>query len=247
MMMAVGEAMRAGTIRVLRLNAPVPRSDRPLGFAEDGCFSPELVSAFIDAYTHPGELVFDPFAGFGTTLRTAERMGRAALGFEIDADRVEYTRRSLVNPAAMRHVDVRSYDSADLPRFALAIASPPYMTKDDHEQNLLSGYRTLDGDYAQYLRDLEAIYAGIATRAAGPDARIVVNVANLRTTRLAWDVGAALSEVLSFEREVILDWDTPQDWFTQDYCLIYRAEPLRNRSWAPRDIGSGAAARWSHA
>jgi hypothetical protein len=180
---------------------------------------------FIDAYTNAGELVFDPFAGFGTTLRTAEGMGRAALGFEIDEDRVEYTRRSLVNPAALRHVDVRSYDWADLPRFALAIASPPYMTKDDHEQNPLSGYRTLDGDYAQYLRDLQAIYAGLATRAAGRDSRIVVNVANLRTTPLAWDIGAALSEVLTFEREVVVDWDTPQDWFSQDYCLIYRPAP----------------------
>ncbi len=27
-------------------------------------------------YTHPGELVFDPFAGFGTTLRVAEEMER---------------------------------------------------------------------------------------------------------------------------------------------------------------------------
>jgi hypothetical protein len=203
----------------------VPRSDRPLGFADDICFSPELVSVFVDAYTHPGELVFDPFAGFGTTLRTAEKMGRTALGFEIDPNRIEYTRHALANPAAVRHIDVRSYNWADLPRFALAIASPPYMTKDDHQQNPLSGYRTLDGDYPQYLRDLQAIYAGIATRAAGPDTRIVVNVANLRTTQLAWDVGVALSEVLSFEREVILDWDTPQDWFTQDYCLIYRAAP----------------------
>ncbi len=217
--------MRAGMTGVLRLRASVSRADRPSEFADDICFSPELVSAFIDAYTQPGELVFDPFAGFGTTLRTAEKMGRAALGFEIDADRVEYTRRSLANRAAVRLVDVRSYDWTDLPRFALAIASPPYMTRDDHEQNPLSGYRTLDGDYAQYLRDLQAIYAGVATRAAGPDTRIVLNVANLRTTQLAWDIGAALSEVLSFEREVVLDWDTPQDWFTQDYCLIYRAKP----------------------
>ncbi len=34
--------------------------------------------------------------------------------------------------------------------------------------------------------------------------------------------GAALSEVLDLEREVVLDWDEPQDWFTQDYCLIFR-------------------------
>ena len=68
----------------------------------------------------------------------------------------------------------------------------------------------------------------IATRACNRDARIVVNVANLMSTRLAWDVGSALSNVLEFEREIVLDWDQPPDWFTQDYCLVYR--PLRTAS-----------------
>jgi hypothetical protein len=71
--------------------------------------------------------------------------------------------------------------------------------------------------------DLQQIHRGIAGRADGPDARIVINVANLRSTQLAWDVGAALSEVLIFDCEVVLHWDNPQDWFTQDYCLIFRA------------------------
>ena len=70
------------------------------------------------------------------------------------------------------------------------------------------------------------IYRDIAGRAAGPDARLIVNVANLRGTRLAWDVGDALAEVLTFEREIVIDWDRPQDWFTQDYCLIFKPTPL---------------------
>mgnify|MGYP001331270960 CR=1 FL=1 len=78
------------------------------------------------------------------------------------------------------------------------------------------------GDYCRYLSDLQQIYRGIARRADGPDARIVVNVANLTTTMLAWDVGGALAEVLAFEREIVADWDRPQEWFTMDYCLIFR-------------------------
>ena len=74
-----------------------------------------------------------------------------------------------------------------------------------------------------HLCDLQQIYRGIASRADGPRARIVINVANLRSTRLAWDVGAALSEILIFDREVVLHWDNPQDWFIQDYCRIFRA------------------------
>ena len=100
------------------------------------------------------------------------------------------------------------------------------MTKENHEQNPLSGYQTLDGDYASYLTDLQDIYRGIAGRAAGPDARLIINVANLHGTRLAWDVGEALADVLAFEREIVIDWDLPQEWFTQDYCLIFKPAPL---------------------
>ena len=207
--------------RVLRVRSQLFRSDRPSEYADDICFSPDLVASFIKAHTEPGDLVFDPFAGFGTTLRTAEQLGRRALGFEIDESRVAFARRDLAEPDWMRHVDVRNADWSTVPPFQLSMTSPPYMTKHDHEQNPLSGYQTLDGNYARYLTDLQDIYCRIAER-AGPDAQLVVNVANLHGTRLAWDVGDALAEVLTFDREIVIDWDRPQDWFTQDYCLVFR-------------------------
>ena len=181
-----------------------------------------MVEAFLHAYTVPGGVVLDPFAGFGTTLHVAERLGRVPIGFEILPDRVSYVRSRLRDPVAVRLGDVRDMDWDVLPKVDLSISSPPYMSRNDHWQNPLSGYRTMDGDYHQYLRDLQRIYGQIATRACHPGARIVVNVANLMNTRLAWDLGTALADVLDFEREIILDWDRPQDWFTQDYCLIFR-------------------------
>jgi hypothetical protein len=193
--------------RVLRVRSQLARSDRPSEYADDICFSPDLVASFIEAYT---------------TLRTAERLGRRALGFEIDKSRVAYARQDLADPDWMRHVDVRNADWSTVQPFQLSMTSPPYMTKHDHKQNPLSGYQTLDGNYARYLTDLHDIYRGIAGRAAGPDAHLVVNVANLHGTRLAWDVGDALAEVLTFDREIVIDWDRPQDWFTQDYCLVFR-------------------------
>ena len=219
------EPSLSSATRVLHVRRQLPRADRPVDFADDVCFSPDLVAAFVQAYTTAGDLVVDPFAGFGTTLHTAEDLGRRALGFEIDEDRVAFARARLADPTAMHQADVRRADWSVVPLFQLSITSPPYMTEQNHPQNPLSGYRTLDGDYGRYLSELQQIYRGLGRRAAGDDTRLVVNVANLETTRLAWNVGAALAEVLTFEREIVVEWDRPQDWLTQDYCLVFRPQP----------------------
>ncbi len=52
--------------------------------------SPEgLVRRLIALYTVPGDLVVDPFAGAGTTLSTAVKMERRAIGYENDARTAE--------------------------------------------------------------------------------------------------------------------------------------------------------------
>jgi len=43
-----------------------------------------LPGRFIDLHSAPGELVLDPFAGGGTTLRAAKDRGRRAIGVEVD-------------------------------------------------------------------------------------------------------------------------------------------------------------------
>lgn len=44
------------------------------------CFKPQLPAFFIDRLTKPGELVYDPFMGRGTTLLEASLKGRIPLG-----------------------------------------------------------------------------------------------------------------------------------------------------------------------
>jgi site-specific DNA-methyltransferase (adenine-specific) len=44
---------------------------------------PALMRRLIALYTHPGELVLDPFNGVGTTTLVAEMMGRAFIGIEL--------------------------------------------------------------------------------------------------------------------------------------------------------------------
>lgn len=44
----------------------------------------EMVRQFVRWFTEPGDVVFDPFAGSGTTLRAALDEGRKAIGVELD-------------------------------------------------------------------------------------------------------------------------------------------------------------------
>ncbi len=48
-------------------------------------FSPRFAEAAITAFTKPGEVVYDPFMGGGTTLVEAMRLGRKCLGTDINS------------------------------------------------------------------------------------------------------------------------------------------------------------------
>jgi site-specific DNA-methyltransferase (adenine-specific) len=55
----------------------------------------KLLQALIELTTLPGQLVFDPFCGSGSTLIAAKLIGRAFLGFEVDPEAVEVARERL--------------------------------------------------------------------------------------------------------------------------------------------------------
>jgi site-specific DNA-methyltransferase (adenine-specific) len=61
-----------------------------------GCQMPELVLArIIRATSREGELVLDPFAGSGTTLTVAKKLGRRYLGWELSEDYAARTEERL--------------------------------------------------------------------------------------------------------------------------------------------------------
>lgn len=57
-----------------------------------------LMSALVRDYSRPGDLVCDPFAGWGSTLAAAVANGRRAIGSEIDADAHAEALRRLARP-----------------------------------------------------------------------------------------------------------------------------------------------------
>lgn len=57
-----------------------------------------LLERIIALVTAPGNLVFDPFSGSGTTLVAAELLGRRAVGSDVSAEAVELARQRLAQP-----------------------------------------------------------------------------------------------------------------------------------------------------
>ena len=58
----------------------------PLKAAHYATYPPKLVEPFVRAATRTGDMVLDPFAGSGTTLLVAQRLGRRAIGIELSAE-----------------------------------------------------------------------------------------------------------------------------------------------------------------
>lgn len=61
-----------------------------------GCQMPErLLARIIEVSSNPGELVVDPFAGSGSTLIVAKKLGRACSGFELSKNYAAQVRKRL--------------------------------------------------------------------------------------------------------------------------------------------------------
>jgi DNA modification methylase len=172
------------------------RSQRPYGVTEDVHFTESLAAAVIEEYSQPGDVVLDPFAGFGTTPWIATRMGRRAVAVELLDERASFIRQRLHGGAEVITGDARQLGSLVGGPVDLCLTSPPYMTVAGHPQNPLTGYATADGDYPTYLGELTAVFREVAELlCAGGYA--VLNAANLVTadaiTPLAWDISVNAS------------------------------------------------------
>jgi DNA modification methylase len=218
----------------LLLRADELAAERPDGQVDDVHFTEALAAAVVEDTTRPGDVVLDPFAGYGTTLAVAARLGRRAVGVELLDEHAALARARcpdavVVQGDARRLTDLLP-DVLDTP-VDLVLTSPPYMTAVGHPENPLTGYATDDGHYPTYLREVSAVFAQVAALLR-PGGQAVVNVANLVSagsagsagdlvTPLAWDVGRAVSEHLTFRGETFLCWDRHPPGHAGDYLLWF--------------------------
>jgi tRNA G10 N-methylase Trm11 len=214
----------------LRNKPDEPLPPELLDFGSDVRYPAALVEHFLAAYSQPGDLVFDPFAGFGTTLRVAEAMGRRGYGIERDPERIRRARPRLRDPAAIVEGDARQLAGLGVPPVDFSITSPPYMRRDD-PTDPFAGYARPGRGYRAYLADLRSIYAQIGALMTA-DALAVVEIANLKhpsgVTTLAWDAAAAIAEVLPFRGEVVVEWEPTYGYgYDHSYCLVFDAPTAR--------------------
>jgi DNA modification methylase len=198
----------------------------PSEFQDDDVRYPaSLVEHFLLEYTHVGDKVFDPFSGYGTTLTTAEAMGRVAYGVELNESKFKYARARLQRPERLIHGDSRLLANYNLPQFDFSMTSPPYTSKDD-ALDPLTDYTVEGKGYAAYLRELRLIYGQLRTFMK-PAGIVVIEVANIkrngRVTSLAWDIAGEISHIFHFEGEVVVCWDQYGYGYDHSYCLVFSA------------------------
>ncbi len=199
-------------------SAPLP----PNFPGEDLRFPSALIVEFLPHFTVEHDVVFDPFAGFGTTLIAAESMGRAGYGIESEPHRFAYAQSRLHNPERLLLGDSLKLGDYQFPSINFSFTSPPYMNN-DYTKNPLRG--DASGSYAQYLEDLKTIYTLLASHMK-TGAYAVIEAANLcregQLTTLAWDIAGAVSTVLTFEREIVICWAPTYGYgYDHSYCLVF--------------------------
>ncbi|MEM9493095.1 MAG: DNA methyltransferase [Myxococcota bacterium] len=204
---------------------PAFSRDVPDDFPSDDLrLSEEVLSYLIERYSRPGDVIFDPFAGMGTTLLVSERLDRVAYGIERDMASWSYAQQILTNPERMIFGDVRTIGFDQLPKFSLTLSSPLYMNSDDG-LDPLSGFEEA-GHYSAYIRALSEIYDAARVHSVR-GGRLIVEAANLKrngvTTMFAWDLARALAGKMRFEGELILDWAQYGYGFgySHSYCLVF--------------------------
>jgi DNA modification methylase len=155
------------------------REELPVAFKDDDVRYPEnLVEYFLQEYTQLGDTILDPFAGYGTTLIVAERLGRIPFGVELNEERVNYARGRLARPERLIQGDSRFLATLDLPAISFSMTSPPYMNRGDL-QDPFTSYQGKSKGYAAYLREIRIIY-GQLRKYMKPAGTIVIEVANLK-------------------------------------------------------------------
>ncbi|PPV08862.1 hypothetical protein XBLMG947_0467 [Xanthomonas bromi] len=182
------------------LSAADPLNGRDCGWVDQ-------MRPFVRHFSRPGEQVFDPFCGFGSTLLAAALEGRKAHGMEIDPARAQVARTRLQRHAVEAPVVVGSLaETAPAAPIDLCLTNVPYFGC--HWQGgALPGQLYASGDYASYLAGMRAVFHALRQqlRPEGVGVTMVQNVVvGGRVIPQAWDLGRILASLFTLREERVL-------------------------------------------
>lgn len=208
------------------------RARDPFGGRDCGWVS--QMRPFVRHFSQPGQCVFDPFCGFGTTLLAAALEGRAGCGMEIDAGRTELARERLRRHEVDAPIAIGSLPHTEIPRaIDLCLTNVPYFGC-SWPQGSGQDQLYLQHDYEAYLQRLRDIFHAVR-RALPEDGFCIAMVENLlvdgRMLPLAWDLGRVLSglfvareeRLLCYERDAIaLPAGITRTDRSHEYALVFQ-------------------------
>ena len=205
----------------------LPRGNKvvlPARFRDAHVRCPDSLAEYcIAEFSKPGQVVFDPFAGYGTVPLIAEEMGRVGYGIEFSQQKAGFVQGLLTHPEHLIHGDSRRLREYALPLIDLCLTSPPYTHRADRE-NPFVDYRQKGFDYSAYLSEMGSIFSQVAEKMK-PDGRLVIEASNLKkdgeVTTLAWDIAREVSSILRFEGERVFCWDEYGYGYNHSYGLVF--------------------------
>jgi DNA modification methylase len=185
---------------------PPPRQDEVL--RHPAKFPETLAQEFIEFFTKPGQMVFDPMAGTGSALIASLRSGRPSIGFELNPTYADVARKLIAaergrlgTSEADLRCEVITGDAArlpidDFPVIDYVLTSPPYWNmlhaRGAKTQRSRRASETLDvvysedpadlgniDDYAEFLERLVAIYEALRA-ILRPKAYMTIIVKNVK-------------------------------------------------------------------
>jgi DNA modification methylase len=209
-------------------------------FGARDCGWVSQMSPFIRAFSEPGDLVLDPFAGLGTTLLAAVMEERNAIGIEIEASRIGIIEKRLAMIQQSQKV-ILLRDDARTPHpemestIDLCITNIPYFgAYNEFTPSKLDGQTYCSTNYQSYLEILNEIFSNIRTWLKNEKFAILM-CENLHLdgrgfVPLAWDVSRILQQhfelcderIICYEKQNELFFDKTRSNRSHEYALICR-------------------------
>ena len=181
-------------------------------------------------FSSEGDVVLDPFAGYGTTLVACALERRRGIGIEIDPARVRTIERRLaacgIAGADGQRIELGDARAppVDASSVALVLTSIPYWGHARATTPAVPGQLYAASRYDDYLALLDAAFAAVA-RALAPGGRAAILAENVTGddgsfVPLAWDAGRVLGRHLVLRSERVIVYDGERRERAHEYVLV---------------------------